>query len=206
MKHYSFAHGEVANVRAHHFAHRLHRRGRLRDLRPAAVRPTASGRRFSRRARPTGSSRAASAPATRCVSKRRCGSTATTSTRRRRPLEADLAGSSAGRKTDFIGAAALRAQKASGVSRKLVGLRDGRSAASRATATRCSPAAPRSGVVTSGTQTPYLKKAIGMAYVPADMAAPGTGIDDRHPRPHGTRASVVPMPFYKRTTEPEGHR
>ncbi len=33
------------------------------------------------------------------------------------------------------------------------------------------------GVVTSGTQTPFLKKAIGMAYVPIDMAPAGTEID-----------------------------
>ena len=33
------------------------------------------------------------------------------------------------------------------------------------------------GVVTSGTQTPFLKKAIGMAYVPADKTAPGTELE-----------------------------
>ncbi len=33
------------------------------------------------------------------------------------------------------------------------------------------------GVVTSGTQTPFLKKAIGMAYVPPALKAPGTEIE-----------------------------
>ena len=33
------------------------------------------------------------------------------------------------------------------------------------------------GVVTSGTQTPFLKKAIGMAYVPIELARAGTEID-----------------------------
>jgi glycine cleavage system T protein (aminomethyltransferase) len=58
-------------------------------------------------------------------------------------------------------------------------------------------AGEKAGVVTSGTQTPYLKKAIGMAYVPADRAAEGTEfeIDCRGRR---LRAAVVGMPFYKR--------
>jgi aminomethyltransferase len=33
------------------------------------------------------------------------------------------------------------------------------------------------GRVTSGTQTPFLKKAIGMAYLPVAHAAPGTEFD-----------------------------
>ena len=55
----------------------------------------------------------------------------------------------------------------------------------------------KAGRVTSGTQTPYLKKAIGMAYLPVEHSAPGTGfeIDVRGRR---VKAQVVPMPFYKR--------
>jgi aminomethyltransferase len=55
----------------------------------------------------------------------------------------------------------------------------------------------KAGVVTSGTQTPFLKKAIGMAYVPAAKTAPGTEfeVDIRGRR---AKAKVVPMPFYKR--------
>ena len=51
--------------------------------------------------------------------------------------------------------------------------------------------------MTSGTQTPFLKKAIGMAYLPADRTAAGTEfeIDVRGRR---VRAQVVPLPFYKR--------
>jgi aminomethyltransferase len=54
------------------------------------------------------------------------------------------------------------------------------------------------GKVTSGTQTPFLKKAIGMGYVPAAASAPGQAleIDIRGRR---VAAKVVPMPFYKRT-------
>ena len=55
----------------------------------------------------------------------------------------------------------------------------------------------KAGVVTSGTQTPFLKKAIGMAYVPADRTAPGTEfeIDIRGRR---AKAAIIKMPFYKR--------
>ena len=53
------------------------------------------------------------------------------------------------------------------------------------------------GKVTSGTQTPFLKKAIGMAYVPAALAAPGTEFDV-DVRGRACRARVVPLPFYKR--------
>jgi aminomethyltransferase len=54
------------------------------------------------------------------------------------------------------------------------------------------------GVVTSGTQTPYLKKSIGLAMVPLALSAPGTSltIDIRGRRVH---AEVVPEPFYKRS-------
>ena len=55
----------------------------------------------------------------------------------------------------------------------------------------------QAGIVTSGTQTPYVKKAIGMAYLPAERTAPGTEfeVDVRGRR---VRAQVVSMPFYKR--------
>jgi len=51
--------------------------------------------------------------------------------------------------------------------------------------------------VTCGTQTPYLMKAIGMAYVPSNRTEPGTDleIDVRGRR---AKAVIVPMPFYKR--------
>jgi aminomethyltransferase len=55
----------------------------------------------------------------------------------------------------------------------------------------------RAGVVTSGPQTPYLKKAIGMAYVPPDRTAPGTEIEI-DVRGRRAKAVIVQMPFYKR--------
>ena len=52
----------------------------------------------------------------------------------------------------------------------------------------------RSGVVTSGTQTPFLNKAIGMAYVPSDRARAGYRVRDRRPwppRPGARRAVAI---------------
>ena len=65
-------------------------------------------------------------------------------------------------------------------------------------ATRSRTAAQQVGLVTSGTQTPFLKKAIGMAYVPPALTAPGTEleIDIRGRRAEGRRrpAAVLQTP------------
>jgi aminomethyltransferase len=100
------------------------------------------------------------------------------------------------KKEGFIGADALRRQKQEGVSRRLIGFE----VLDRAIARHgydVYVGAAKAGVVTSGTQTPYLKKAIGMAYLPAAQAVDGTEfeIDVRGRR---VRARTVPMPFYKR--------
>jgi aminomethyltransferase len=57
------------------------------------------------------------------------------------------------------------------------------------------------GMVTSGTQTPYLKKAIGMTYLPVEHATQGAEFDVDI-RGRRARARVIPMPFYKRTKSP----
>ena len=53
------------------------------------------------------------------------------------------------------------------------------------------------GRVTSGSPAPYLKKNIGMAYVPYDMRAPGTEIQIGV-RSQKAAARIVKTPFYKR--------
>ena len=111
-------------------------------------------------------------------------------------LEADLGWIVGWKKADFIGAEALRRQKAEGVGRKLIGFE----VLERGIARHgydVYVGGAKAGVVTSGTQTPFLKKAIGMAYLPASHTAPDTEfeIDVRGRR---IRARVVPMPFYKR--------
>jgi aminomethyltransferase len=111
-------------------------------------------------------------------------------------LEADLGWIVGWKKDDFLGADVLRRQKAEGLSRKLVGFE----MIDRAIARHGYDVyvdGEKAGVVTSGTQTPFLKKAIGMAYLPVAAATPDREfeIDIRGRR---VRARVVPMPFYKR--------
>jgi aminomethyltransferase len=111
-------------------------------------------------------------------------------------LEADLGWIVGWKKDAFIGADVLRRQKTDGVPRKLIGFEMLERAIGRHGYDAFVDGA-RAGVVTSGTQTPFLKKAIGMAYLPVDRAQPGTEfeVDVRGRR---ARAQVVPMPFYKR--------
>lgn len=111
-------------------------------------------------------------------------------------LEADLNWIIGWKKDAFIGHEALRRQKDAGVRRRIVGF----AMVDRAIARHghlVLRGDEQVGYVTSGTQTPYLKKAIGMAYVPTEMSAPGTEleIDIRGRR---AKAIVVELPFYKR--------
>jgi aminomethyltransferase len=111
-------------------------------------------------------------------------------------LEAGLGWTIGWNKEDFLGAEALRKQKESGVTRKLVGFEMvERGIARQGYGVYVKDA--KVGQVTSGTQTPYLKKAIGMTYLPIAHTVPGTEfhVDVRGRR---TRATVVPLPFYKR--------
>ena len=111
-------------------------------------------------------------------------------------LEADLGWIVGWKKETFTGADVLRRQKVEGVTRKLIGFE----VLDRAIARHGYDVyvdGTKAGLVTSGTQTPYLKKAIGMAYLPLSHTAPDTEfeIDVRGRR---VRARVVPMPFYRR--------
>lgn len=100
------------------------------------------------------------------------------------------------KKAAFLGHDVLHAQKAGGTDVVLVGFEMVDRAIARHGHAVLADGAPV-GVVTSGTQTPFLNKAIGMAYVPPALSAVGTPltIDIRGRQ---ARAVVVPMPFYKR--------
>jgi aminomethyltransferase len=100
------------------------------------------------------------------------------------------------KKAGFTGKDVLDAQKANGPLRKLVGFEMTERGIARA-GCPIYVGGVAAGQVTSGTQTPFLKKAIGMGYVPAAAATPGQAleIDIRGRR---VAAKVVPMPFYKR--------
>jgi aminomethyltransferase len=111
-------------------------------------------------------------------------------------LEADLGWIVGWDKDGFIGRDRLVEQRTAGTTRKIVGFE----MVDRAIARHGYPVYrgdQQIGHVTSGTQTPFLKKAIGMAYVPIDQTAPGTEIDIDI-RGRRAKAIVVPMPFYKR--------
>jgi len=112
-------------------------------------------------------------------------------------LEAGLGWIIAWNKGDFIGRDRLLEQKERGLTRQLVGFE----MIDRAIARHGYPVVSggrQIGVVTSGTQTPYLKKAIGMAYVPAELRAVGTEIEI-DVRGRASKARVVRLPFYSRT-------
>ena len=111
-------------------------------------------------------------------------------------LEAGLGWMIGWKKGDFIGRDRLLEQKERGTVRKLAGFE----MIDRAIARQGYPVVSggrQVGVVTSGTQTPFLKKAVGMAYVPTELHAVGTEIDI-DVRGRVAKARIVPLPFYKR--------
>jgi aminomethyltransferase len=112
------------------------------------------------------------------------------------PLEADLSWIVKIEKGDFFGRDVLQRESAEGPRRKLAGFE----MVDRGIARHGYPVVEGSeevGVVTSGTHSPTLKKAIGLAYLPLDKSAPGAEFMVLI-RGKETRARVVPTPFYKR--------
>ena len=112
------------------------------------------------------------------------------------PWEAGLAWICKMEKAPFLGSDALAQQKLKGISRKLVGFemsdkrigRDGYPVLMGGLEV---------GRVTSGGPAPFLKKNIGMAYVPPESSAVGTNIDIGI-RGQAVPARIVATPFYKR--------
>jgi aminomethyltransferase len=93
---------------------------------------------------------------------------------------------------DFTGVEELRRSKAEGPERKLVAF-----VMQDAGIPRQGMAIVEGGEVTSGSHSPMLDRGIGMGYVPAENAVPGSTltIDIRG---RERRAEVVPKPIYKR--------
>jgi aminomethyltransferase len=99
---------------------------------------------------------------------------------------------------DFVGRSALEKVARDGIAKRLVGLR----ITGRGIARHGYPVVEgdrRTGVVTSGTQSPTLGYPIAMAYVAPGDGEPGTilGVEIREQR---VEAEVVPLPFYRRPT------
>jgi aminomethyltransferase len=112
------------------------------------------------------------------------------------PLEADLGWIVKLDKGDFMGRDVLERERSEGLKRKLVGFE----MVDRGIGRHGYPiveGGQEIGVVTSGTHSPTLKKAIGLAYLPPEKSAPGTEFMVLI-RGKETRARVVPTPFYKR--------
>ncbi|HKH46507.1 MAG TPA: glycine cleavage system aminomethyltransferase GcvT [Thermoanaerobaculia bacterium] len=112
------------------------------------------------------------------------------------PWEAGLAWIVKLDKGDFLGRDALVAQKTEGPPRKLVGFEvEGRGIARQGHAVVSEGGTV--GTVTSGTWSPTFEKALGLAYVPPDKAAPGTPLT-LDVRGRQLAARVVETPFYRR--------
>lgn len=102
-------------------------------------------------------------------------------------------------KGDFIGRTALVKQQEQGATRKLVGLELVERGIPRH-GYAISKDGVKVGVVTSGTHAPYLKKPIGMGYVPPSLVRPGTRFEVEI-RGKLVGAEVVEMPFYSKRTK-----
>jgi aminomethyltransferase len=111
-------------------------------------------------------------------------------------LEANLGWICKFNKGDFIGRAALLQQKEAGLKRRLVGFEMTERGIAR-DEQDVIIGGERVGRVTSGSPAPYLKKNIGMAYVPVEFANEGQPIEI-DVRGRLISAQIVKTPFYKR--------
>lgn len=112
------------------------------------------------------------------------------------PLDAGLSWVVKLAKGEFLGSAALARQKEDGPSRRLIGFEvTDRGIARQGHAVHHGDA--EVGLVTSGTWSPTLEKAIGTAYVPAEAAEPGTELVIAV-RKRRLAAVIVDLPFYSR--------
>lgn len=119
------------------------------------------------------------------------------------PVEAGMEWALGKKKPFYVGKRAIALQVAKGITRKLVGF------------TLDDPAAPCpkachlvirdgaiAGRVTSAVASPTLRRALGLAYVPADLAEPGSRITIRIDGGTLVNATIVATPFY----DPENAR
>jgi sarcosine oxidase subunit alpha len=119
------------------------------------------------------------------------------------PAEAGMEWALAKKKPFYVGKRSVEMQMAKGVTRKLAGF------------TLVDPASPSpkdchlvirngdiAGRVTSVVRSPALGKVIGLAYLPADIVAPGSRFEIRVDHGQMVEAEVVATPFY----DPENKR
>ena len=111
-------------------------------------------------------------------------------------LEAGLGWICKLQKGSFIGRDALVRQQQSGIKRTLAGFEMTDRGIAREQYPIEKDGKPL-GVVTSGSHAPFLKKNIGLAYLPVDLSAPGTELRVII-RKKSVKAQVVLTPFYRR--------
>jgi aminomethyltransferase len=111
-------------------------------------------------------------------------------------LEANLGWICKLNKGDFIGREPLAKQKEAGVKRRLIGFEVTERGIARDDQEIVIDGVP-AGKVTSGSPAPYLKKNIGMGYVPTESANEGRQIQV-DVRGRLVSAEIVKLPFYKR--------
>ncbi|MEZ7839307.1 MAG: glycine cleavage system aminomethyltransferase GcvT [Flavobacteriales bacterium] len=97
---------------------------------------------------------------------------------------------------DFVDSDFLQKQKEAGITKRLVGFELVDRGVPREGYDVVNQEGEKIGNVTSGTMAPSLKKAIGLAYIPKGMTAPGTEIYIAV-RKKQLKAKVVTLPFYK---------
>ena len=112
------------------------------------------------------------------------------------PLEAGL-GWITKFSSPFLNSENLKAQKEAGITRKLVAFEMIDKGIPRHDYEIADTSGNVVGIVTSGTQSPSLEKAIGMGYVPTAMTALGTEVFILV-RGKSLKAVVVSLPFYKK--------
>ncbi len=111
-------------------------------------------------------------------------------------LEAGLGWLVKFKKGDFLGSKTLLMQKEKGIKRKIVGFE----ITGRGIARSHYPVyvqGEKLSEVTSGTYSPYLKKSIGLTYLPIEHTEEGTDIAIEI-REKQIPAKIIPLPFYKR--------
>src|SRR5579872_859265 len=112
------------------------------------------------------------------------------------PLEAGLAWTVKLQKGEFVGASALRRQKAAGLVRRLAGfILEGRAIARHGFPIQLDGAAV--GHVTSGSFGPTVEKSIGQGFVPPAHATPGQALAVEI-RGRAVPGTVTKLPFYSR--------
>jgi aminomethyltransferase len=112
------------------------------------------------------------------------------------PLEANLGWICKLQKGEFIGREALQKQKETGLGRKLVGFEMSDKGIAR-DHQDVLVNNEKVGFVSSGSPAPYLKKNIGLAFVPTEFANVGQELEI-DVRGKQLKAQIVPTPFYKR--------